>query len=48
MSKHLAPEDLLEHTGWMTTLARSLVLDEGEAEDVVQQAFRELSWEVLS
>lgn len=38
----LEPEELLRHTGWMTTLARGLVLDEGTAEDVVQQAFVEV------
>lgn len=42
MSRHLAPEDLLEHTAWMTTLARSLVVDEGEAEDIVQQTVVEV------
>lgn len=39
MPKHLASDDLLAHTGWMTSLAQSLVLDRNEAEDVVQQAF---------
>src|SRR5262245_13721816 len=39
MSDHLEPEELLEHTGWMTSLARTLVLDEARAEDVVQEAF---------
>ena len=31
------PEDLLEHTGWMRTLARSLVVDEFSAEDIIQE-----------
>jgi RNA polymerase sigma-70 factor (ECF subfamily) len=38
----LEPEELLRHTGWMTALARGLVLDEGRAQDVVQQAFVEI------
>jgi RNA polymerase sigma-70 factor (ECF subfamily) len=43
VSPYLRPEDLLEHTAWMTTLARGLVLDEGEAEDLVQQALVEVA-----
>jgi RNA polymerase sigma factor (sigma-70 family) len=39
MSPHLLPEDLLAHAASMRRLARGLVLDEGQAEDVVQEAF---------
>lgn len=42
MSKHLAPEELLTHKGWMTNLAHSLVMDPNEADDVLQQAFVEV------
>src|SRR5262245_52198262 len=33
-----APEALLAHTGWMRRLARSLVRDDAQADDVVQDA----------
>jgi RNA polymerase sigma-70 factor (ECF subfamily) len=33
-----APESLLAHTGWMRRLARSLVRDDAQADDVVQDA----------
>ena len=33
------PEALLEHAGWMRGLARSLVRDEGTADDLVQEAW---------
>lgn len=32
------PEELLEHTGWLRSLARGLVHDDATAEDLVQQA----------
>jgi hypothetical protein len=34
----IPPETLLAHTGWMRRLARSLVRDDAQAEDVVQDA----------
>jgi RNA polymerase sigma-70 factor (ECF subfamily) len=43
MSEHLEPEELLEHTGWMTSLARSLVLEADRAEDVVQETFLQVA-----
>ncbi len=36
--KRLA-QDLLEHSGWMTSLARALVLDDARAEDAVQETY---------
>ena len=34
-----APEELLAHDGWVRALARRLVHDEGEAEDLVQETW---------
>ena len=35
----IGPETLLEHAGWMKTLARALVIDESRAEDVLQDTW---------
>ena len=35
----MTTEDLLRHWGWMRALARSLVRDDSQAEDAVQEAF---------
>lgn len=35
----LAPDDLLAHTAWLSTLARSLVRDGASAEDIVQETW---------
>ena len=42
-SVSLSPEELLRHTGWMRRLARSLVRDSQDADDLVQDAWVELS-----
>ena len=38
-SPHVSAEELLEHTQWLRSLARRLIGDGPEAEDVVQQTF---------
>ena len=35
----LRPEEFLENTAWMRGLARSLVSDESEVEDLLQEAY---------
>lgn len=39
MARIIAPESLLRHVGWMRALARSLLRDDGLAEDAVQETF---------
>ena len=36
------PEQLLEHVGWVQSLARRLVADQNQADDLAQETF--LAW----
>lgn len=39
MSDYLLPEEIISHAAWMRSLARGLVIDDDQAEDLVQEAF---------